>query len=70
MRQLFFVWAGKTVLKLFQKIIPYYGKDVILLKKAIAIKNDSLERFQTFFEKGRIVILHAPCGFGKTTLVN
>ena len=43
---------------------------MILLKKAIAIKNDSLERFQTFFEKGRIVILHAPCGFGKTTLVN
>ena len=43
---------------------------MILLKKAIAIKNDSLERFQTFFEKGRIMILHAPCGFGKTTLVN
>lgn len=41
---------------------------MIALKNPIIIKSDIAEKFDMFFEKGRVIILRAPCGFGKTAV--
>lgn len=39
-----------------------------LLNKAVIIKQDIAEKFRAFMENGRILMIAAPCGFGKTTV--
>lgn len=41
---------------------------MILLNKTIIIKPDIAEKFRDFMKNGRILLIAAPCGFGKTTI--
>lgn len=43
---------------------------MISLKNKIVTNKDNIAKFREFFDKGRILILRAPCGFGKTTLAD
>ncbi len=43
---------------------------MISLKNTIVTNQNNIAKFRAFFEKGRILILRAPCGFGKTALAD
>lgn len=40
-----------------------------MLKKTVMIKQDIAEKFDLFMKNGRVLLIAAPCGFGKTTVV-
>ncbi len=46
----------------------YAIKGVLLLNNPIIIKDEIAEKFRMFMENGRVMLLRAPCGFGKTAL--
>lgn len=43
---------------------------MIFLNKAVVVSNEIKKKFKSFLDSGRIFLLCAPCGFGKTTLAH
>ena len=49
-------------------ILITIATEVILMSGITVINSSTEQKFRSFAKSGRILLLAAPCGFGKTTL--